>query len=168
MKTHLLQKALPILLFVSLLSACSKDSNPSGSNNPGSGGGSEGSFTINGAGINNRTYNVGRFADAFFDTISNKTSVSMIGVAQGDSAIVFIDFAGSQAGSFPCDIQVGVGARSFSSILTTGSVRPTVNITNYGPVGGRVQGSFTGKIPQLSGAGNDSISITGNFNVLRR
>ncbi|MFQ3599188.1 MAG: hypothetical protein SNJ66_12725 [Chloroherpetonaceae bacterium] len=192
MRTHLFQKALLALLFVSLLSACSKDDNPTN----GGGGGGQNSFTINGAGINNRTYTVpdaplgspfNIFAIGFFEPQENITVITNVGVAPDDTAGagVIIGFRGNQAGNFqgsstqPRIIQVVVGDRAFVGgfdISEPGS--PTItgttfnlNVTGYGQVGGRIQGNYTGTLRQVTGdkggLGNASITITGNFNVVR-
>lgn len=192
MKTNLFQKALLALLFLSIVSACKKDDNPA---NPGGGGATgEGSFTINGAGINNRTYNVlpqipgtpfNNFALGFYNTNDTATYVSNTGTASGDttSVRVLIGFRGNQAGNFqtnavPRIIQVVVGERSFVAGFESSGIGSAIisgttfnlNVTRYDAVGGRIQGSYTGTLREASvkgGLGNATITITGNFNVVR-
>ncbi len=190
--TKLLRNSLLMLLFFSALSACKKDDNPA---NGSGGSGGEGTFTINGAGINNRTYTVPAslpgspfnfFAYSSFDTQENATIVFNSGLVQGDTAgaVVTMGFLGNQTGNFqnasvPRVIIVVVGERGFVGgfeSLEQGS--PTLpgttfnlNVTRYEAVGGRIQGSYTGTLRQVSDStsnlGTATITITGNFNAQR-
>lgn len=188
--TKLLRNSLLMLLFFSAVSACKKDDNPA---NGGGGSGGEGTFTINGSGINNRTYTVpaplpglpyNTFAFGSFSTQGNVTALINSGVAQGDTAgaVVAIGFRGNQTGNFqnasvPRVIIVVVGERSFvggfeSSQQGSATLPGTtfnLNVTRYEAVGGKIQGSYTGTLLEQTstGLGTATITITGNFNVQR-
>lgn len=177
------------------MSACKKDDNPA---NPGGGGNvsGEGSFTINGAGLNNATFVIPSnplqglpniFARGIFDPQSVTTSVGALGFRGGDSllATVVIGFRGNQAGNFqgnsstPRIIIVAVNDRlfvaGFESVEPGSAIYPNttfnLNVTRYDAVGGRIQGNYTGTLREVTGEkgnlGNTSITITGNFNVQR-
>ncbi len=189
--TKLLRNLLLMLLFFSAVSACKKDDNPA---NGSGGSGGEGTFTINGAGINNQTYTVPSafpglpfniFAYGSFDTKENVTALTNSGVAQGDTvgAVVVIGFLGNQTGNFqnasvPRVIIVAVGSRLFlGGFESPEQGSPTLpgttfnlNVTRYEAVGGRIQGSYTGTLREAGSIGNlgtATITITGNFNVQR-
>ncbi len=190
--TKLLRNLLLLLLVFSAISACKKDDNPA---NNGGGSGGEGTFTINGAGINNQTYTVpsafpglpfNTFAYGSFNTKGNVTALINSGVAQGDTAgaVVAIGFLGNQTGNFqnasvPRVIIVVVGGRSFvggfespeQGSPTLSGTTFNLNVTRYEAVGGKIQGSYTGTLREASGStgnlGTATITITGNFNVQR-
>lgn len=183
MKTNLFQKALLALLFLSLISACKKDDNPA---NP-SGGTPPNSFTVNGAGYNNRTFTVPASIAGF--------PAPAIGIHnEGDSATVCIQFVevpdidsirtaclsgfrGTQTGTYQSSSQTAgfelyVEGRKFvggfDGNTTISGTSATINVTRYDAVGGRIQGNYTGTLrEEVNGTiTSTSISLTGNFDVL--
>jgi len=188
MKTYLFKQALLSLFVLSLFSACKKDDNLAGG---GSGGGGN-SFTINGSGWNNVTYTVpsatspgsssNPFALGYFITEDSATLVLNVGVVNGsDSTTVQVAFQSKQTGTFQGNstvarvIQVSSRGRIFAGGRVPQGVVPNttadLNVTRYEPVGGRIQGSYTGSLREVTstgGLGNESITITGNFDVQRQ
>jgi hypothetical protein len=187
MLSKLLRNSLLMLLFFSAVSACKKDDNPAGS---GTGGGGGNSFTINGSGWNNVTYTVpsatspdsssNPFALGYFITEDSATAVLNVGVVNGsDSTKVQIAFQSKQTGTFQGNstvvrvIQVSSRGRNFVGGRVPEGVVPNttadLNVTRYEAVGGRIQGSYTGTLRELVGLsfGNETITITGNFDVQR-
>jgi len=173
-----------MLLFFSAVSACKKDDNPAGSGTGGN------SFTINGSGWNNVTYTVpsatppgfpfNPFALGYFITEDSATAVLNVGVVNGsDSTKVQIAFQSKQTGTFQGNstvvrvIQVSSRGRNFVGGRVPEGVVPNttadLNVTRYEAVGGRIQGSYTGTLRELVGLsfGNETITITGNFDVQR-
>jgi hypothetical protein len=187
MLSKLLRNSLLMLLFFSAVSACKKDDNPAGS---GTGGGGGNSFTINGSGWNNVTYTVpsatspdsssNPFALGYFITEDSATVVLNVGVVNGsDSTKVQIAFQSKQTGTFQGNstvvrvIQVSSRGRNFVGGRVPQGVVPNttadLNVTRYEAVGGKIQGSYTGTLRELVGLGfgNETITITGNFDVQR-
>jgi hypothetical protein len=188
-----LRNLLLMLLFFSAISACKKDDNPAGS---GTGGGGGNSFTINGSGWNNVTYTVpsatppgvpfNPFALGLYNTSVSSTIVVNIGSSGSDSTIVTFGFQSRQVGNFQGNspvaraIQVFSRGRNFIGGFETniGGFDTTLipnttfnlNVTRYEAVGGRIQGSYTGTLREVNntgGFGTATITITGNFDVLR-
>jgi len=181
-----LRNLLLMLLFFSAISACKKDDNPAGS---GTGGGGGNSFTINGSGWNNVTYTVpsgepgapfNRFALGFYNTSDSSTIVVNISLSGSDSTTVAFGFQSRQVGNFQGNspvaraIQVVSRGRNFiGGFETNTTLIPNttfnLNVTRYEDVNGKIQGSYTGTLRELVGLGfgNETITITGNFNVQR-
>jgi|GEM_PF-3050039 len=187
MLSKLLRNSLLMLLFFSAISACKKDDNPAGS---GTGGGGGNSFTINGSGWNNVTYTVpsatppgvpfNRFALGFYNTSDSSTIVVNISLSGSDSTTVAFGFQSRQVGNFQGNspvaraIQVVSRGRNFiGGFETNTTLIPNttfnLNVTRYEDVNGKIQGSYTGTLRELVGLGfgNETITITGNFNVQR-
>jgi len=188
MLSKLLRNSLLMLLFFSAVSACKKDDNPAGSGTGGN------SFTINGSGWNNVTYTVpsatppgfpfNPFALGFYNTSDSSTIVVNISSSGSDSITVAFGFQSRQVGNFQGNspvaraIQVFSRGRNFirnfiGGFETNTTLIPNttfnLNVTRYEAVGGRIQGSYTGTLRELVGLsfGNETITITGNFDVQR-
>lgn len=185
--TTYLRNFLLAVLCLSFISACSKDDNPAN----GGGGNTDGSFTINGAGINNQTYNTldrpagapyNPFAFGFFSPTDSATAIFNSGNSSGNSASVSIVYLGNQTGNFQnASVQrvilVTVGERGFAGGFESESPGSPIipnttfnlNVTRYEAAGGRIQGSYSGTLREVGdkGFGSATLTITGNFNVQR-
>ncbi|MCS6990218.1 MAG: hypothetical protein NZM06_11970 [Chloroherpetonaceae bacterium] len=177
----------PLLVFVlALFAACKKDDNPA------SGGGSPtNSFTVNGAGYNNRTFivpaslNVPQFPlpspaiGTYVPQDSATVCYQLVAVVSFDSIRTgcLLGFLGNRTGTYQsasraAGFELYVEGRKFlggydGQTLYSGT-SATINVTRYDPVGGRIQGAYSGTLrEEVNGAlTNTTITLTGNFDVL--
>lgn len=181
-------KSLLMLFFALLLvSSCKKDDNPASG---GGGGTPTNSFTVNGAGYNNRTFtvpsslNIPGFpgpAIGFYDNSDSVTVCFQLVEATSPKAVrtaCISGFLGNRTGTYQsaslaAGFELYVEGRKFvggfegQNVISGTSA--TINVTRYDNVGGRIQGSYSGTLrEEVDGAlTNTTISLTGNFDVLR-
>lgn len=181
-----LKSLLALFLAILLVSSCKKDDNPASGGGTG-GGTPSNSFTVNGAGYNNRTYTVPAAIPGFpapaIGTYDNSDSVTLciqfVEVPDPDSirTACLLGFRGTQTGTYQSSSRAAgfelyvegrkfVGGFEGQNVISGTSA--TINVTRYDNVGGRIQGSYSGTLrEEVNGSlTNTTISLTGNFNVL--
>jgi hypothetical protein len=156
------------LLFI----GCSKDNsnNPAG---PGGGGGGtingQANITLNGGTFNNQQVVLknGMGGYSASDTI---TVIAFSGTLNSDSLLLYIMFSGNQGGVKPWENDNVVwlyqkNSSGYTYYLSDSDGSGSTNISSYGSVGGKIEGSLNGKI--VEPVSSDEVTITGNFSATR-
>lgn len=156
-----------------LFIGCSKD-NSNNPADPGGGGGGtingQANITLNGGTFNNQQVvlknGIGGYSVS--DTI---TAIIFSGTLNSDSLLLYIMFKGNQGGVKPWDNDnSGVWLYQKKSsgstyYLSDSGGSGSTNISSYGSVGGKIEGSLNGKI--VEPVSSDEVTITGNFSATR-
>lgn len=158
--------ALIIITVLSLIIGCSKKSdNPV---DPGTVIKSEATLTLNGSGFSNQNVTLGNGGCSYSPT-DNLTAVAFSGTIGSDSVLFVFQFVGNNTGahawrSSEPDVLIykygSSGSLSFYADSTG-----TTNVSNYGAVNGKVEGSINGKL--IEATSQSELNISGTFSALR-
>lgn len=173
-------KATFFCLVAVIVGGCSSSDDPNSNNNNGATG-----FTIviNGGGMSNRSIAFGTpgtstpgTSVSAFSTSNNATGVTVSGGTykiDGQDVTAVITFPGKTSGSFtyPANnvavglvIGSGVGGENF----TSGNSSGTILVSEYGSVGGKVRGTFSGSMMYIKGISAPvSVNVSGTFEGVR-
>ncbi|MDT3696975.1 MAG: hypothetical protein ROY99_11365 [Ignavibacterium sp.] len=168
-----------VFFFLSLLSvvlfiSCSKSDsnnpvNPGGGGNNGGGGSSnEAKLTLNGDTFNNQVVTL-KNGTAGYSVSDTATVALFMGTVNSDSLYFYIVFKGKQTGAqnWGGDFGVMLSKKSSSAMsYYLGSQQGTTTVSNYGAVGGKIEGSVSGKLI-LQTAALTEVSVSGNFSATR-
>lgn len=161
---------LVMLTLLVFLTACSKDSN-----NPlEPGNGTDGSskaqvkITLDGGSYNKQEIVLSKGYSSYITT-ENETYAAFWGKIGGDSVYVAFQFAGNSIGTFDWRADnydaavITMNADNAMLYLATSEGKTT--ITGYGNVGGKIEGTFSGKLVEISSM--DEMTVTGTFSIER-
>jgi hypothetical protein len=131
-------------------------------------------FTINGSGLNNRTFTFSSDSlvaqvYGYFDPTDSLTVIWMYQVFAPDTIWFWFTFYGTGTGT-PSEITMYFYHNSLSYIAVDGfpGSSSTLNVTKYSGVGGLIEGTFGGTLVNPY-ASNDNVTInSGQFSVIRR
>jgi hypothetical protein len=127
------------------------------------------SMTFNGAGFSNQTVTLSNGLSSY-SASQNYTAIIFSGKAGADSVYFYVVFDGNQTGTKSWDNNNGVIMyRSASGVNYNylGASNGTLNITSYEAVGGKVGGTLSGQMVDVTDT-TVAISITnGNFSSTR-
>jgi hypothetical protein len=129
------------------------------------------SFTLNGAGFSNQTFNIVGVVGGY-SVSDHMTGLVGSAMSSGDTTHLTIVFPGSSTGTFQFSDTVGViisrGSGSSAHAFINGIGGGQIAVTAYGGVGGNIIGSFSGRLYDVSLTGLDSVTVSnGSFNALR-
>jgi hypothetical protein len=96
------------------------------------------------------------------------TAIQFIGTVNADSLIMLIVFRGNQTGNINWNDDNGVILyKSGTSGLSTfiGVSQGSTTISSYGSIGGKVDGSVSGKL--VDAATQAEVNVSGNFSATR-
>lgn len=161
---------LVLLTIMIFLSACSKDKN----NPVEPGNGNEGPLNaqvkvkLDGAGFNNEEITLTKGYSSYL-TSDNETYAAFWGKTGNDSVYVAFQFAGSSSGTFNWRAEnydaAVIMMNDDNALLYLATSEGKTNVTDYGNVGGKIEGSFTGKLVEISSM--DEMTVTGAFSIER-
>ncbi len=154
-----------ILAFI-LLIGCSSDKNDNPVN-PGNPTNSEARLTLNGGPFVNQSVTLSNGVSTYSVT-DTATAVQFIGTVNADSLIMLIVFRGNQTGNINWDNDNGVilyknGTSGLSTFI--GVSQGSTTISSYGSIGGKVDGSVSGKL--VDAATQAEVNVSGNFSATR-
>jgi len=162
------------IIILSVFVGCSKsdENNPMDPGNGGGGGGGsitgQAQITLNGGEFSNKvfTFSKGIGAYSVGDAV---TSMTFLTANNSDSLVFYILFSGNTAATrnWGTDNAITLSIKSSGSSKTfLGITNGSTTVTNYGAVGGKLEGNVSGKILESS-ANPTEVTISGTFSALR-
>lgn len=154
------------ILAVILLIGCSSDKNDNPLN-PGNPTNSEAKLTLNGGPFSNQSVTLSNGVSAY-SLSDTTTAVLFSGTLSTDSLYFYVVFKGNQTGLKNWDDNNGVVMyRNGTSGLSTylGVSQGSTTISSYGSIGGKVEGTVSGKI--IDAATQTEVNVSGNFSATR-
>jgi hypothetical protein len=148
-------------------SGCSKEDTATAINNTvGSA-----SITLNGGGLNSKTYNFTGFAGAYLAS-QNVTTATASTTDGSDNVQFIIAFPGQATGIFNWvggNQASGVVVNYLNSQKSILGYSGSTTVTSYGSVGGQIVGTFSGSVIRtvISPLSIDTLSASGSFSILR-
>ncbi len=161
---------LVIVMLLILITGCSKDSTIPV--DPGNGGNgvlnAQVKVKIDGSGFNDQEITLTKGYSSYI-TSEGETYAAFWGKIENDSVYVAFQFAGSGKGSFDWRTESYDAAvimmNDDNALLYLATSEGKTTINGYGNVGGKIEGSFSGKMVEVSSM-NEMI-VTGTFSIER-
>jgi hypothetical protein len=166
MKNYKLPQTVLVLLFtVMFFYACSSDSeNPVDPNNVTN---STATLTLNGAGYTNKSVTLGN-GIAGYSISDTLTAVQFSGKVDNDSLYFSVVFKGNQTGTINWNDENGAiiyRTTSSGNYFYIGITQGTTTVSSYGAVGGKIEGTLSGKLIEASSLAE--LNISGSFSAVR-
>lgn len=159
-----------LLLTIVFITACSKDSdNPVDTGNPGGViANAQVKVKINGGGFDNQEVTLIEGFSSYMPE-DGETYAAFWGKTGSDSIYVAFQFNGNKKGSFDWrqenyDAAVIVMDDN-NAMLYLATSEGKTNVTNYGAVGEKIEGTISGKMIETSSM--DEITVSGSFSIVR-
>lgn len=155
-----------IILTLILLIGCSDDKNENPVL-PGNNSNAQATITLNGGPFANQSVTLSNGVSSY-SVSDSATAILFSGTLNADSLYFYIVFNGKQTGTINWDSDNGViiyknGTSGLSTYL--GANQGTTTISAYGSVGGKVEGSVSGKLLDVST--QNEIDLSGTFSANR-
>lgn len=156
-----------LLLFTLVLIIGCSDDNNNNPVNPGNQVNSEAKLTLNGGPFVNQSVTLSNGVSSY-SVSDTATAILFSGTLNSDSLYLYIIFKGNQSGTINWDSDNGViiyrnGTSGLSTYL--GASQGTTTVSAYGSVGGKVEGSLSGKL--LDVTTQSEINLSGTFSATR-
>ncbi len=127
-------------------------------------------FTVTGSGYNNTTLTFASDTNqvfGYFDPADSMSFVYMYKIVNTDTTLLWFTFYGANTGT-PSDITIYFYHNNeiFYAFAGVPNSSVTLNVTNYGGIGGLIEGTFSGALTTYMGGAGVTIS-NGEFSVIR-
>ena len=158
-----------IASLIFIISACGDDSNPTDNNNDNNL--TTSTLKLDGDGFSNKSVS----AEAAVATYASVTQMTIISVSYNEDIQMLIYVKGNKTGTYTFETINNDGLENGISITSgTGQTAKyylwnnqsgSIKISSYGSVGGKVSGTFTGKLYNV--ATEAEVTISGSFSAMR-